>query len=88
MVWAAWRCGVYVTPMSTALTATELRYLIEDCDARLVLVDAGLHAQAVPLSTLVSTGPQWLSPAAGRRSAISGMRMPRATSTSPTARTT
>ena len=35
--WAAWRSGLYLTPMSTALTTTELRYLVEDCDARAVV---------------------------------------------------
>jgi len=64
VVWAAWRCGAYVTPMSTALTTSELRYLVEDCDARVVLVDAALQAQAAPLPALVATGPRWLSLAA------------------------
>ncbi len=64
VVWAAWRCGAYVTPMSTALTTHELRYLVEDCDARVVLVDAALAAQAAPLPALVSSAPRWLSLAA------------------------
>ncbi|MBL8344172.1 MAG: AMP-binding protein [Rubrivivax sp.] len=61
VVWAAWRCGAYVTPMSTALTTSELRYLIEDCDARVVLVDAAFAALAAPLPAQVSTKPTWLS---------------------------
>ena len=64
VVWAAWRCGAYVTPMSTALTTSELRYLVEDCDARVVLVDAAFATQAAPLPALVSTAPTWLSLAA------------------------
>ena len=47
--WAAWRCGLYLTPLSTALTAPELRYLVADCDARAVLVDAGLHEPVAAL---------------------------------------
>lgn len=61
VVWAAWRCGVYLTPMSTSLTAPELRYLVEDCDARIVLAEAALAAQAAALPSLVATAPHWLS---------------------------
>ena len=39
LAWAAWRTGLYLTPMSTALSASEWRYLVEDCDAALVIVD-------------------------------------------------
>ena len=35
----AWRAGLYITPMSTALTRTELAYLVKDCDARVVLIE-------------------------------------------------
>jgi acyl-CoA synthetase (AMP-forming)/AMP-acid ligase II len=40
VAWAAWRSGLYLTPMSTALAAPELRYLVQDCDARAVIADA------------------------------------------------
>lgn len=43
LAWAAWRCGLYLTPMPTGLAPAELRYLASDCDARLVLIDAALH---------------------------------------------
>ena len=59
--WAAWRSGLYLTPMSTALTVTELRYLVEDCDARAVLVDADLHDVAAPLPASSNSGVRWLS---------------------------
>jgi fatty-acyl-CoA synthase len=42
LAWAAWRCGLYLTPISTALAAPELSDLIADCEARAVLVDADL----------------------------------------------
>jgi len=61
VAWAAWRCGAYLTPMSTALTPGELRYLVEDCGARVVLVDTACAAQAAPLPGLVRPGPHWLS---------------------------
>jgi long-chain acyl-CoA synthetase len=37
--WAAWRTGLYLTPLPTTASANELRYLAENCDAKLVLVD-------------------------------------------------
>ncbi|HSW16943.1 MAG TPA: AMP-binding protein [Ramlibacter sp.] len=40
--WAAWRCGIYLTPMSTALSAAEISHIANDCDARVVVVDSGL----------------------------------------------
>lgn len=39
--WAAWRTGLYLTPLPTTASADELRYLAADCDARLVFVDDG-----------------------------------------------
>lgn len=61
VAWAAWRRGLYLTPMSTALTPSEWRYLIVDSDARAVLVDADLRAEAAHLPVLVPAGLQWLS---------------------------
>jgi long-chain acyl-CoA synthetase len=60
IAWAAWRSGLYLTPMSTALTPSELNYLIQDCDARAVLVDAAQH-DALTLPTLAGDGLHWLS---------------------------
>lgn len=42
LAWAAWRTGLYLSPMSTTLAPRELRYLAEDCDAVAVIVDARL----------------------------------------------
>lgn len=62
IAWAAWRCGVYLTQMSTALTPAELAYLVEDCDARLVLADAALGDLATALRAGLPDAPvQWLS---------------------------
>ena len=58
--WAAWRTGLYLTPMATGLTTSELRYLVEDCDARVVIADAALGEVAASLPTL-SAGRTWLS---------------------------
>jgi long-chain acyl-CoA synthetase len=39
LAWGAYRCGLYLTPMATSLSATELAYLIGDCEARVVIAD-------------------------------------------------
>ncbi len=39
LAWAAWRTGLYLTPVSTALAPAEVRYLVDDCDAKAVIVD-------------------------------------------------
>ncbi|MFO1218662.1 MAG: AMP-binding protein [Burkholderiaceae bacterium] len=44
LAWAAWRTGLYVTPVPTTLVATEVRYLVDDSDAKAVLVDADCAA--------------------------------------------
>ena len=62
--WAAWRCGVYLTPMSTALAAPELAAMVTDSGARIVLVDAGLAgapALAAALAAAVPGPLRWLS---------------------------
>jgi long-chain acyl-CoA synthetase len=61
IAWAAWRCGLYLTPMSTALAPSEWRYLIGDSDARAVIVDADLEVQANDLPRSVPAGLHWLS---------------------------
>ncbi|MGJ7510933.1 AMP-binding protein [Variovorax sp. GT1P44] len=59
--WAAWRAGVYLTPMPTGLTATELRYVIDDCDAKVVIADAALSDGAAQLPALSKPEISWLS---------------------------
>lgn len=52
--WAGQRAGVYVTPIATALTAPEAEYIIENSDARLLVVSpeiAGLAALRRPNGT-------------------------------------
>jgi len=58
LAWAAWRTGIYLTPLSTALAPPELARLIEHCDARLVLADGALPALTCDL-------PQRVTPQAG-----------------------
>ena len=61
LAWAGWRCGVYLTPMATSLVGTELAYLVRDSDARVVLAEAALGAQAAALPPLCGAGVTWLS---------------------------
>ncbi|MBT2301911.1 AMP-binding protein [Variovorax paradoxus] len=44
--WAAWRTGLYLTPMSTALSTVELQHIVHDCNARVVVVDVALASLA------------------------------------------
>ena len=50
LAWATWRTGIYLTPMPTTASASELAYLIENCDAKAVFVDAELADAAAALS--------------------------------------
>lgn len=44
--WAAQRAGLYITPISSRLTASEAAYIIGDCKARLLLMDPHLEGAA------------------------------------------
>ncbi len=70
VAWAAWRSGLYLTPLSTASSASELLYLVADCDARAVVADAALRELAASLPAAPGTGVQWLA----LRGAIAGFR--------------
>lgn len=59
--WAAWRCGVYLTPLSTALTTRELQTLAQECNAKLVMADARHAAVAAPLPHAMTNAVHWLS---------------------------
>jgi fatty-acyl-CoA synthase len=50
LAWATWRTGLYLTPMPTTSSASELAYLIENCDAKAVFVDAEVADAAQALS--------------------------------------
>ena len=42
--WAAQRAGLYITPISTKLTAAEAAYILKDSGSRLLVAD-GRHAE-------------------------------------------
>lgn len=62
LAWAAWRSGVYFTPMATTLVASELAYLVSDCGARVVFADAELAEVAASLAAACKREDiRWLS---------------------------
>jgi fatty-acyl-CoA synthase len=59
LAWAAWRTGLYLTPISSALAPPEVRYLVADSNAKAVFVDAAM----APLAREVDWPPSvrlWL----------------------------
>ena len=47
--WAAQRAGVYITPLSTALTATEAGYILADSGSKLLFTSARVKSAAALL---------------------------------------
>ena len=56
LAWGAYRCGLYLTPLATGLSPSELAYLVENCEARLVVVDRDLPI-VTPVRRLSFDGP-------------------------------
>ena len=66
--WAAYRCGLYLTPVSTALSAPDAAYIVGNCQARVAIVQEQARISLRELSRLVQHPVQWLShgaPASG-----------------------
>ena len=61
LAWGAYRCGLYLTPLATTLSSGELRYLVKDCDARLVVAEGALKDLAAPLVDDAAGAVHWLS---------------------------
>ena len=59
--WAAMRSGVYITMVNWHLTAPESSYIIEDSEAKVLIVDARLPELASAIDQLVPTDIQRLS---------------------------
>lgn len=64
VAWGAWYAGLYFTPISTRLTADEVRYMIADSGSRLVVASpgyenmlAGLKADMPEVGHWYLTGP-------------------------------
>jgi long-chain acyl-CoA synthetase len=49
VVWGAQRAGLYYTPMSTRLTPGEVEYIVEDCDAKVLVTSRAMAGVAEAL---------------------------------------
>lgn len=58
--WAALRSGLYLTPVNRYLTAPEVAFILEDCDARVLIASELLGDVAQDLPTLVPGCERWL----------------------------
>ncbi|WP_298642567.1 AMP-binding protein [uncultured Tistrella sp.] len=58
LAWAAYRCGLYYTPVANTFSAPEIAYIVDNCDARLVLADARYAGTVAPLAAVPSPGRQ------------------------------
>ena len=57
ILWAAQRSGLYYTPISSRLTATEVEYIIRDCEAKLIITSNALKHVVVELTNLIKDIP-------------------------------
>ena len=60
LAWAAYRAGLYFTPVSSAASARDAGYVIENSKARFALVDSTLQA-ASSVQAEVGSAPHWFS---------------------------
>ncbi len=61
MAWAAYRRGLYFTPVSTALSTPDAAYILGNCKARLVIAQGPAKATLTELPELVGAKVNWLS---------------------------
>ncbi len=61
LAWAAYRCGLYLTPMATSLSPPELVYLVNDCEAKLVVAEHALQGLAEALQRDIRRDLHWLA---------------------------
>ena len=61
VAWAAYRRGLYFTPVSTALSTPDVAYILGNCQARLVIAHESPKADVGQLPALVGGKPHWLS---------------------------
>lgn len=59
--WAAMRCGLYLTPISSHSTPEEAAYIVRDCGAKLVVSSARLQEVARVLPALLPEVHHWFS---------------------------
>ncbi|MGE0231288.1 MAG: AMP-binding protein [Flavobacteriaceae bacterium] len=70
-VWGAWRAGIYLTPVATTFSGPEIAYVVDNCDARLVIADVRFNDAAAVLPTAFGAEKRYFwtgAPMAGYRS--------------------
>lgn len=65
VAWGAWYAGLYFTPVSTRLTASEVAYLIEDSGSRFVVASPAYESMVAELAPLLAQVEHWFLTAAG-----------------------
>jgi long-chain acyl-CoA synthetase len=60
-VWGAYRAGLYLTPISTSLTAGEAGYVVDNCRAALAVIDARYEALLPGMRDAAPGCAHWLS---------------------------
>ena len=61
VVWAAYRCGLYFTPIPNTLSATEAGYMARDCEARLAIAHAECSALAQSVPAHAPSVARWIA---------------------------
>ncbi len=61
LVWAAYRIGAYLTPIPSTGSPEDAAYVVQDCTASVVVVNAAHCAPMARLPSLVTPQPRWLS---------------------------
>lgn len=59
--WAALRSGLYVTAINWHLTPSEAAYIVDDCDAKVVIASAGVGELAAGVRNLAPQVEHWLA---------------------------
>jgi len=59
--WATQRIGLYLTPLNWHSTADEMAYILENCDARMLIAEAALNALAKETQALTDEDPRFVS---------------------------
>jgi len=61
IAWAAYRSGLYLTPLPTTLAVPEAAAMVDACDAKRVIADARWHTIAAPMAGQSSMPDRFLS---------------------------
>ena len=59
--WAAYRSGVYLTPIANTFSAAEIAYVVENSQAKLVIADAAYREAASTLPLGSTQAQRWLA---------------------------